>query len=242
MTIVDSQTSEENWLGVFKEFEDAYPWGSKTRKVIWRGALSEAEWRDALTSVRWRAAKMVHELQNEHLDIGLTSIPTWLTEKIDFDLSQIGGFKNGIAPMVKFQNYMAILDMDGNSWSSRFGSLLCYNSVVLKVEPKYFEYFYADLKPWTHYIPVKNDLSDLEEHSMWALDPKNEAVVRDMIRAANQWCSQRLTPPELALDMLDTYETYVRLLNRADPNWSEAWRLKRDLISSSDSMFDLQLL
>jgi len=29
--------------------------------------------------------------------------------------------------------HTAIIDIDGNSWSSRFGMLLCSNSVVIKV-------------------------------------------------------------------------------------------------------------
>lgn len=234
MTIIDTQTSDDNWRGVFKQFKNQYPWETKIRKVAWRGALSEAEWRDALTSVRWRAAKLVHESTSGIFDVGLTGIPEWLTIKIDFNLSQVGGFFEGISPMVNFQHYSAVLDMDGNSWSSRFGSLLCYNSVVLKVEPKYFDYFYSDLKPWTHYIPVKNDLTDLEENSAWALDPKNEPAVKDIITAANQWCSQRLIPTELATDLLDIFESYVRLLDRSDPNWVKEWQtIRGDLLSSS---------
>lgn len=131
--------------------------------------------------------------------------------------------------------------MDGNSWSSRFGTLLCYNSVVIKVEPDYFEYFYADLKPWTHYIPVKHDLSDLHENVQWALDPKNEAVVKDIITSANQWCSHTLISSELAANLLDIWEGYVRLLDRADSNWQTAWDTKRDeLFAASDiGMFQL---
>lgn len=126
--------------------------------------------------------------------------------------------------------------MDGNSWSSRFGSLLCYNSVVIKIEPQYFEYFYADLKPWSHYIPVKNDLSDLDENIQWALDPKNEAAVKDIITAANQWCAHSLIPAELASDVLDIWESYVRLLNRGDKDWQQEWNKKRDDMFASSTL------
>jgi len=132
-------------------------------------------------------------------------------------------------------------DMDGNSWSSRFGSLLCYNSVVLKVEPQYFEYFYADLKPWSHYIPIKNDLSDLHENVEWALDPKNEAAVKDIITAANQWCTHSLIPQELAADVLDIWESYVRLLDRGDKDWQKEWEKKREEMFAS-SRLDMQQL
>jgi Glycosyl transferase family 90 len=241
MSILDTQASDDNWRGVFKDFSNKYSWESKIRKVAWRGALSEAEWRDALTSVRWRVAKLVHESANDYYDVGLTSIPFWLTDKIKFNLTEIGGFAKGISPMSAFQKYMAILDMDGNSWSSRFGSLLCYNSVVIKVEPKYFDYFYSDLKPWTHFVPVKNDLSDFEANVAWTLDPKNEQAVKSIITSANQWCSQRLVPSELAVDLLDTFESYVRLLDHEDPQWRLTWQQTREAFSKSSNIGLFQL-
>ena len=119
MTIIDTQKNEQDWVGVFDEFERNYPWENKKRQVVWRGALSEAEWRDALSSVRWRIAKMVHETKSDMYDVGLTGIPNWLTEYITFNLTEIGGFVEGIKPMTVFQNYIAILDMDGNSYVTR---------------------------------------------------------------------------------------------------------------------------
>lgn len=111
MTIIDTQESESNWRGVFSEFANEFPWDKKINKVVWRGALSEAEWRDALTSPRWRVARFVHESKSDLFDVGLTGIPSWLTDKIQFDLSLIGGFKEGIKPMKAFQRYKAVLDM-----------------------------------------------------------------------------------------------------------------------------------
>jgi lipopolysaccharide biosynthesis glycosyltransferase len=235
----NTQVSDDNWRGFFRENEEKYPWATKIKKVGWRGALSESDSEKALTSIRWRVAKLVHEMRSDLYDVGLTDIPTWLTSQMEFDLSLVGGLVKGIQPMTAFQRYAAVLDMDGNSWSSRFGPLLCYNSVVIKIEPKYVEYFYGEVKPWVHFIPVKDDLSDLHENVAWALDPENEAAVKDIINAANQWCSHRFLPDELARDMVDIWESYVRKLDRGDPNWQATWNRKREQISSPSSDFDL---
>ncbi len=40
-----------------------------------------------------------------------------------------------------FMKYKAILDIDGNAWSARLGKLLCFYSVVIKVEPTYVGYW-----------------------------------------------------------------------------------------------------
>jgi hypothetical protein len=109
MTVIDSQPNEDHWRGVFDQFANQYPWESKRRQVVWRGALSEAEWTKALSSVRWRFAKLVNELKSPLYDAGLTGIPTWLTDKIDFNMSEIGSFLDGIKPMTSFQHYMAVL-------------------------------------------------------------------------------------------------------------------------------------
>jgi hypothetical protein len=241
MNIIDTQTSPENWRGVFREFEQHFPWKNKIDKIVWRGALSEAEWRYALTSVRWRVNKLVNQLRfsgSYIYDVGLTGIPFWLTEKMTFNLTEVGGFFPGLSPMTNFMQYKAVLDMDGNSWSSRFGTLLCYNTVVVKVEPKFYEYFYPELKPWKHYVPVKNDLSDFHENIAWILDPKNEKVMLDIIESANNWCAHRLLPEELARDQLDIWESYNRRLDRHDPNWIEKFqRVKRELFGRKD--FDI---
>lgn len=239
MTEVDSQVSEDNWHGFFRESEENYPWESKVQKVVWRGALSEADVDKFFTSVRWRTSKLVHELKSDDFDVGVTGVPAWVAEQMDIDLSPVGGAVDGIRPMTGFQKYKAIMDMDGNSWSSRFGTLLCYNSVVVKVEPRYVEYFSADLKPWVHFVPVKDDLSDLVMNVAWVLDPKNDKAVRRIVSSANQWCSKTLLPNELARDMLDIMEVYVGSLDRANPDWQGTWNKKREQISSPSSDFDL---
>ena len=119
-------------------------------------------------------------------------------------------------------------------WSSRFGTLLCYNSVAVKVEPKYFDYFFYDLEPWKHYVPIKDDLSDLEENINFILNPQNEALVKEIILSANQWCAERFVYAELARDVLDIWESYIQRLDRGDPNWTKAWAFKRTQIFSSD--------
>lgn len=38
---------------------------------------------------------------------------------------------------MKMMRYKAIIDIDGNNWSSRFGMRLCSNSIVIKIEPDF---------------------------------------------------------------------------------------------------------
>lgn len=49
-------------------------------------------------------------------------------------------------------------------------------SLVLKVDSHFEQWYYDRLVPWRHYIPIKGDLSDLEDKLAWAQDPRNDAV------------------------------------------------------------------
>jgi Glycosyl transferase family 90 len=243
MSIIDAQKSTSDWYTVFSRFSLDYPWASKQRKVVWRGALSENDPKRVFTSQRWRLCKFVNELtdpaQKEMFDVGLTTIPEFLTAQIDIDEKIVGGVVKGLGAMNDFQKFTAIMDMDGNSWSSRFRTMLCYNSVAIKVEPAYVDYFFSDLVPWKHYIPIKDDLSDLLENVAFALDPANDAVVQEIIASANQWCSERSTHKGLVYDMLDSWESYVQLLDRADPNWPQKWDQKKNELFSPSSNIPL---
>ena len=140
------------------------------------------------------------------------------------------------------------MDIDGHSWSGRFGSLLCFNSVVLKVDPQYVDYFYAKrepsygplydkvlsrnqnhqyqhqpLRPWKHYIPIRDDFSNLEEMTEFVLDTKNDDAVQQIIQSANDWCRTNMIEEVVAYDMLTIWDRYVQLLNANNRDWSRQY-------------------
>jgi hypothetical protein len=118
--------------------------------------------------------------------------------------------------MLDFQKYRAIIDVDGNSWSSRFAKLLCYASVVLKVQPNSVDYFYPQLQPWVHYIPVHSDLSNLYEMTLYAIsdDPSIDRIIQN----ANQWCMEHLNRRSLIQDTAHILNRYAyHLLVQPNP-------------------------
>lgn len=71
--------------------------------------------------------------------------------------------------------YGVLLDIGGAGWSGRLKFLLFSNRPVLVVDRVYVDYFYEDLKPFEHYVPVKSDLSDLLESHDWIRDNPEKA-------------------------------------------------------------------
>lgn len=66
------------------------------------------------------------------------------------------------------QQFSHVLDIGGNGYSGRLKYLLYSNRPLFLVERKFVEYFYTDLIPYQHYIPVFGNLSNLVEQTLWA--------------------------------------------------------------------------
>jgi hypothetical protein len=64
--------------------------------------------------------------------------------------------------------YRFLIDLQGSGYSARLKILLHSNRTIFYQKRKWNEYWFFDLMPFVHYIPVEEDLSDLEEKITWA--------------------------------------------------------------------------
>lgn len=87
--------------------------------------------------------------------------------------------------------YKYLLDITGRGYSARLKLLLFSNRPLFYVERADEEYYMRDLKPFEHYIPVKADLSDLEEKFAWAESHPEET--RQIARNALEYAKKNLT-------------------------------------------------
>ncbi len=86
------------------------------------------------------------------------------------DTERIGS----IPELVK--KYSILLDIEGTTYSSKLKYLLWSGRPILLVDRPYKEYYFEYLKPWTHYIPVKRDLSDLTNKVDWCMTNYDKAT------------------------------------------------------------------
>ena len=249
------------WDDFFAQSQKNFPWERKFPQVVWRGALTGPYVNDTYKNPRWNLLRMVQTIKNDFVELGFKKetflfnvsavrLPVRIKSKNwNKDLHEIGGLADRIDPMENFQMYRAILDIDGNSWSSRLNLLLCYNSVVIKIEPTWVDYLqfksrHGDvLQPWKHYIPVKADLSDLFEKAAFAMDPMNDLVLMKIVHEANMWCRQRLTKRSIEIDVLDTFERYIEYIDIGNPGWKKGtWLEAKEKIFSTNSTLAMKLL
>lgn len=66
--------------------------------------------------------------------------------------------------------YKYVVDVDGNTWSSRFQRLLLGNSVVFKstIMP---EWWNQRAQPWVHFVPIGLDYGDLVDALVFVSAP-----------------------------------------------------------------------
>ena len=70
--------------------------------------------------------------------------------------------------------YKYQLNVEGTVAAYRFPYLMSSDSLVMKQDSIYYEYFYRDLLPWQHYIPLRSDLSDVLDQVKWAKEHDEE--------------------------------------------------------------------
>jgi hypothetical protein len=67
-------------------------------------------------------------------------------------------------------DYSMLIDMGGYGFSARQKYLVHANRTLFIQDRKYWDWSAKGLEPYKHYIPVKNDLSDLLDQIQWAKD------------------------------------------------------------------------
>ncbi|WP_181763303.1 glycosyl transferase family 90 [Mesorhizobium sp. B2-4-15] len=87
--------------------------------------------------------------------------------------------------------YRYMIDVEGAGYSGRFKMLLHTKRVVLLQDRPWREWFFDDIEPFRHYVPVARDLSDLTERIEWLrANPKMET---EIAAEARHFAQTRLT-------------------------------------------------
>ncbi|KAL7531612.1 hypothetical protein ACHAWF_003847 [Thalassiosira exigua] len=255
------QLSERGWENYFKKNGEQYPWSKKTAKAGWRGAttyegsqysnseLGETP-RGKLVNISSKRPdlmdaafhKVVQNFRSQRKELKQQFTVSKRISPRDMMNFKARPFSHAFRPpLLSLLPTMdeAIIDIDGNNWSSRFGLLLCSNSVVIKIDPDqptasdFIEYFYdreGAVKPNVHYIPAS--LDNLTEVVEYIMDDKNEAEMNGIVKSANSWCKEALSKEGFARESFRQLEMYQKALDHYDGNWAEEWKAVRQRFAS----------
>mmetsp|Transcript_22641 Transcript_22641/g.40891 ORF Transcript_22641/g.40891 Transcript_22641/m.40891 type:complete len:567 (+) Transcript_22641:181-1881(+) len=228
--------NEDEWIRQQTLWNRAYPWSKKVPRAIWRGSPTGM-------GGDYNVRPRVHLVRQSQKDP--TLLDAAFTNHNQIDSSQRMAFEEEFSlrskrsTMIKQQKYLAIVDIDGNTWSSRFGMQLCLNSVTIKVEPKWVDYFDKEIQPWVHYVPA--NLTNIIDVVRYVVSDRNQDAMKRIVRNANEWCRTKMTRTQMATDMLWLLVFYAELLDHGDidPQWRGVWKNNND--NDTASAYQLQL-
>lgn len=235
--IPDQFSLSENWYETSHEImalNPEIPWDDKKPLAMWRGGLTDIGIPNGTFAPNFRSCPryIISKLPSEWVDAGLQ----WSDcPEMDKLIEQEGATKNGASKKEHLQfKYLPVLDghmctYPGYQWR------LLSNSAAFKQDSDQEQWFYSALKPYVHYIPIKNDMSDLLEKVEWAR--AHDAEVQQIVKNAQKFARGNLLPED---DYLYLYLALKETASRQQINWKEmddSWvciqyRKRLDLLKS----------
>ncbi|KAF7299174.1 CAP10 domain-containing protein [Mycena indigotica] len=205
---------ESWWSGSFSHPNDV-KWEDKKAKIYWRG-MSNGGHIIGQNYHRFPRFRLITIARNHSdlIDAKMTQFAeTHCTDNCErnkiIEEYDITGPKSSKEEVYKFKY---LLDVDGNTFSGRYLSLLRSGSLVFK-STVYDEYFNDWLLPYEHYVPVSPDLSDLVDKVQWAID--NEAEARRIQETGQLFAEKVMTDDQNDCYFAMVLLEWARLQNKA---------------------------
>jgi hypothetical protein len=191
---------------IIMEGNNLYSWNNKIEKMFWRGASS------GINSLEnWKSSQrpklVLLSLENpDFLDAKITFVVTPSLYPSMLKAGMLGDFVS----MKEHAKYKYLIDVDGwvSTWP-RCYQLLLSNSVMLKQEDCYIQWFYRGIIPYEHYVPIANDLSDIFEQFKWAKE--NDILVENIAKNATDFANVWLSHEGIFVYLYKLLEEYAKL-------------------------------
>lgn len=189
----------EDWRDSIIKGSQVWPWEKKFSKAFWRGATKGALYKGETKEAG------VYTLGN------LDNFPRFLLSRLSknnpdlidakfTDLVQINqeaaqyiinlGLNSNYYPIIDNAKFKYLISVDGNTYPTSLSWQLFSNSVILKQDSPYIQWYSNELKPFVHYVPVAHDFSDIINKIYFLND--NQDLCLEIIKNANNFANNNL--------------------------------------------------
>ncbi|KAM8871950.1 protein O-glucosyltransferase 1 [Synchiropus picturatus] len=179
-----------------KKSAASWPWKKKVSKGFFRGSRTSPD-RDPLVLLSRENPDLV--------DAEYTKNQAWKSDK-----DTLGRPAAKEIPLVDHCKYKYLFNFRGVAASFRLKHLFLCGSLVFHVGEEWLEFFYPQLKPWVHYIPVKQDLSDLRELLQFVNE--NDAIAQEIATRGQQFIQDHLRMEDVSCYWERLLTEYSRIL------------------------------
>nr|XP_058920738.1 protein O-glucosyltransferase 1 isoform X3 [Kogia breviceps] len=192
LLVLDGGTSsEQTWSAA------QWPWKKKNSTAYFRGSRTSPE-RDPLILLSRKSPKLV--------DAEYTKNQAWKSMK-----DTLGKPAAKDVHLVDHCKYKYLFNFRGVAASFRLKHLFLCGSLVFHVGDEWLEFFYPQLKPWVHYIPVKTDLSNVQELLQFV--KANDDVAQEIAERGSQFILNHLQMDDITCYWENLLTEYSKLLS-----------------------------
>ena len=173
-----------------------FSWDTKKNIAFWRGGTTgEGKYTDRSWFKRYRSQlALLSNYYPDRVDAGFTSYPGVDAKVVD-EMNRVIPKKNWTVHKDHLK-YKYLVVPDGNTCTyPRYYLSLLSNSVAFKQDSNHIQWFYGGLTPYEHYVPVKEDFSDLPEKVLWAIDHDDE--MQKISKQATAFINDHLLPKDI---------------------------------------------
>ena len=189
--------SHLNDLEAFHTDSKEFVWSAKISQAIWRGASTGGSY-DLSNWHTFARSKLVLSCSSKLLQNMCNASYYKIVQATDEarDAMLANMTLADPIPLKEQMKFKYILSLDGNgACAGRFEQLVSGNSLIMKTESDSIEFYYTGLQPHVHFVPVKEDISDLQEKLQWVLanDDKAQVIVNNMEKYASSLSTSHIS-------------------------------------------------
>lgn len=168
---------ERHWKNVDKIKSLDIPFEKKKNVCIWRGTTTGS------VDNKGNRFDLINKWFNKDkfIDVGF-----------NFISQKQNNYKKFLKKNLNIKNYLKykyLISVEGNDVASSLKWMLSSNSIVLMPKPTTVSWFMEDhLIPYVHYIPIKDDWSDLKDKYIWCENNKKKCLI--IINNANSYVNK----------------------------------------------------
>jgi hypothetical protein len=187
-----------HWDGIEKVKNNDISWKNKDDKLIWRGTTT-GKWSSSIG--RKALVSKYYNHPNQNIDVGLS----FIVQNVDY--KEENKYVKNIIYIQEQLKSKYIISVEGNDVATNLKWILYSNSVVIMPKPTIESWIMeSKLIPWYHYVPVKNDFTDLEEIYKWCINnsKKCEKIALNGKEYINQFLDEK-NEEEITNELLKRY-------------------------------------
>lgn len=208
LALIPDPASLNGFKEVRKEIEKICKkssWDDKKNRVFWRGSANVDLffYRCNLCKMSCDAPGILDAKFSDWSNINPAIIAELLNQ----------GFLGQQIPLKKELEYRYLLDVDGNlSTIGRLANLLHSNCLVFKQTTDNYQWYYKAMSAGKHYIPIKEDFSDLFEQ--FFLAEQDYPKTKKIVKKANEFALEMFSDENIYMYFAHVLQTYANLCGK----------------------------